>query len=66
LKAESNESIVAKEIDMSRVIKIGKHKLKTRNPIASSLRDPKFKQKIVKDKKFKKPKHKKDLLILEE
>jgi len=51
---------------MSRVIKIGKHKLKTRNPIASSLRDPKFKQKIVKDKKFKKPKHKKDLLILEE
>jgi len=36
---------------MAREIKIGKHKLKVRNPIASNLSDPQFRQKVVKDKK---------------
>lgn len=47
---------------MARTIKIGKHKLKTRDPNAASLADPKFRQKIVKNKKNKKLKHKKDLI----
>jgi hypothetical protein len=51
---------------VSRIIKIGKHKLKVRNLIAKSLADPKFRQKVVKDKKSKKPKHKKDLTDIEE
>ena len=51
---------------MARTIKIGKHKLKVRNLIAKALSDPKFKQKIVKGKKDKKPKYKKDLTIIEE
>jgi stalled ribosome alternative rescue factor ArfA len=36
---------------MARKIKIGNKTLKVRNPIASSLSDPKFRQKIAKDKR---------------
>lgn len=48
---------------MARTIKIGKHKLKVRNPVAASLVDPKYRQKIVKNKKNKKPKYKKDFIV---
>ena len=47
---------------MARTVKIGKHKLKIRNPIAKSLAEPKFKPKIFKNKKNKNPKYKKELL----
>jgi hypothetical protein len=48
---------------MSREIKIGKHKLKVRNPVASSLSDPRFKPKVIKDKRKynRKKKHEVDL-----